>query len=342
VSPPQIITPDIRQTLKEMLILAYGNAQATAPVWPSRVLGALDVGTTDTILVWPEPTIREFDRGPMGDDLIYQTLKWAQRRVTVNPYGVGLKLYNYDLRDLEKRGLPIVSMFGTQCGKKAGTFNARGTAYMLKNGTDATKVTARKGGALFRRGHPIGGDSTATHDNFFEGVTFNMNNLAAIRAYARGIDDGSGEPESPEAEAFVIVPENFQLRAVQLTNAEMLADQISGIANASSNTYYKGQFGYQEPIVTSFLDVPTDWYVVIPGWSEGNEAPLNRMELEGWTLTEFASANQLSLAQSESMESHHKARVGFAGGNPKRIIKCTSTGNINDNDARFLDIIANL
>ena len=150
MSPPLVITPDIRQTLKETLILAYGNAGASAPIWPSRVLGAIDVGSTDTILVWPEPTIRDFLRGPQGDDLTYQTLLWQQRRVTVDAYGVGLKLYNYDLRDLEKRGLPIVAMFGTQCGKKAGTFNARGTAYMLKNGTNSAVVTARKGGALFR------------------------------------------------------------------------------------------------------------------------------------------------------------------------------------------------
>lgn len=342
MSAPIIITPDVQQTLKETLIVSYGNAQAKAPIWPSRLFGAIDVSTTDTILVWPEPTIRDFERGPMGDDLTYQTVLWQQRRVSVQPYGVGLKLYRYDLKDLEVRGLPVVAMFGSQCGKKAGTFNARGAAYMLKNGTDASKVTARKGGALFRHGHPIGGDSPYTFDNYLEECPFTMQNLAAVRAYARGIDDGSGEPESPDATAFVIVPENYQLRTAQLTGAEMLADQISGIANASSNTYYKGQYGYQEPIVTSFLDVPTDWYVVIDGWPTGDEAPLNRMELEGWTLTDFTPAQHLSLAQSETLESHHKSRIGFAGGNPKRIFKCTSTGSGANNDIRFQQILASL
>ena len=342
MSPPIIITPEIRQTLKQGLILSYGNAIASAPVWPSRLLGPIDVGSTETIIVWPEMTIREFPRGPMGDDITYQTLKWVQRLVTVSADGVAFKLYNYDLRDLESRGLPAVTMFGQQCGKKAGTFDARQTAYMLANGQDASKVTARKGGALFRRLHPIGGDSSGTFDNLFEGVDFTMQNLAAIRAYARGIDDGSGDKESPEAEAFVVVPENYQLRTVQLTSAEMLADQISGIANASSNTYYKGQYGYQEPIITSYLEAATDWYVVIPGWGVGEEAPLNRMELDGWTLTDFNSKDHLSLAQSESMESHHKSRIGFAGGNPKRIFKMRKTGLLADNDQRFLDILTNL
>lgn len=342
MSPPLIITPDVRQTLKQGLILAYGNQIAREPIWPSRVLGALDVKSMETHIVWPEMTIREFDRGPMGDDLTYQTVLWKNRLVTVSAQGVAFKIYNFDLRDLEVRGLPSVALFGTQCGKKAGTFNARGVAYMLENGTDATKVTARKGGALFRHGHPIGGDSSESFDNYLEECPMTIPNIAAVRAYARMIDDGSGDPEAPEAEAFIIAPENFQLRIAQYTNAEFLADQISGLANAASNTYYKGQYGYQEPITTPFLKVSTDWYLVIPGWTEGNEAPLNRMELEGWSLTEFMSASQIDLARSESMESHHKARIGFSGGNPKRIFKMTSGGSAANNDARFQDILANL
>jgi hypothetical protein len=336
------ITPNIRQTLKEGLIVSYGQAYTNYKSWSWRVLGGIDVGSTDTIIVFPKPTIREFERGPMGDDLTYQVTKWYQRRVVVNPYGVGLKLYNYDIRDLEFRGLPIVSMFASQCGKRAATFDDRSTCYLLANGTDANIATAREGGALFRRLHPIGGDSTGTVDNLFEGVEFNMQNLAAIRAYARGIDDGSGDKQSPDAKAFVIVPENFHLRTTQITNAEMLADQISGIANASSNTYYKGEYGYEEPVVTPYLDNPEDWYVVIPGWSVPEEAPMNRMELEGWTLTDFSSSNQLSLALSESMESHHKSRIGFAGGNPTRIFKMRKSGTYANNDARFLAIKANL
>lgn len=342
MSPPIQITPEIRQNLKQGLIVSYGQSFNSYTPWSFRVFGGIDVGSTETIIVWPEPTIREFQRGPMGDDLVYQTLKWQQRRVVVDSYGVGLKLYNYDIRDLEHRGLPIVAMFGAQCGKKAATFDDRSACYLLANGTDANVATARKGGALFRRGHPIGGDTNATIDNLFEGVEFNMQNLAAIRAYARGIDDGSGDKQSPDANAFVIVPENFHLRTTQLTNAETLADQISGIANAASNTYYKGQYGYEEPIVTPYLDDPEDWYVVIPGWSVPEEAPLNRMELDGWTLTEFSSANQLSLAQSESMESQHKCRIGFSGGNPTRIFKMRKSGTYNDNDARFKNIKANL
>ncbi len=342
MAPPLVITPQIVRTLKDGLILSYGNAIAKAPIWPGRLFGAIDVGTTETHIVWPEMTIGDFERGPQGDDLVYQTIKWVKRLVTVHAYGVGHKIYNYDLRDLEKNALPAVAMFGTQCGKKAGTFNARAAAYLLANGTDATKVTARKGGALFRHDHPIGGNSTGTFDNYFEETPFTIENLAALRAYARGIDDGSGDKESPEAEAFVVVPENFQLRTAQLTDAEFLADQISGLANAASNTYYKGQYGYQEPIITSWLDVPTDWYLVIPGWGVPEEAPLNRMELEGWTLTDFMSAQHIELARSESMETHHKSRIGFAGGNPKRIFKCTSGGSAANNDARFNTIKANL
>jgi len=342
VSPPLIITPNVQQTLKQTLKLAYGNAIAREPVWPARVLGSLDVTSTETHIVWPEMTIREFDRGPQGDDITYQTILWKNRLVSVGAQGVAFKIYNYDLRDLETRGLPAVAMFGTQCGKKAGTFNARGVAYMLKNGTDATKVTARKGGALFRHGHPVGGDSSEVFDNLIEACPFDLQHVAAVRAYARSIDDGSGDPEAPEAEAFVIVPENYQLRTAQLLDAQFYADQISGMANAASNTGYKGQYGYQEPIVTPFLTVPTDWYLVIPGWPEANEAPLNRMELEGWSLTEFASSGHVELARSESMESHHKARIAFAGGNPKRIFKCTSTGLAGNNDTRFQDILANL
>ena len=342
MSPPILITPDIRQSLKQGLIVSYGQAMAEHVPWAFRVFGAIDVKSTETINVWPEMTIGDFDRGPMGDDLVYQSLKWVNRTLTVYSQGVGFRLYNYDLRDMESRALPAVAMFGAQCGKKAATFNERSASYLLANGQDATKVTARKGGALFRRLHPIGGNSNSTFDTLFEGLDFNMQTLSAIRAYARGIDDGSGDKEAPTAKAFVVVPENYQLRMTQYTNAETLADQISGIANAASNTYYKGQYGYDEPIVTPYLDEPGDWYVVIPGWTVGEEAPLNRMELDGWALTEFTSANQLSLAQSESMESRHTARIGFAGGNPKRIFKIRKAGNAADNATRFKDILAKL
>jgi hypothetical protein len=342
MAPPLIITPQIVRTLKDSLIMSYGNQIAKAPTWPARLFGALDVSTTETQIVWPEMTIGDFKRGPQGDDITYQTMKWVKRVVNVYAYGVAHKVYNYDLRDLEQNAIKPTMLFGSQCGKKAGTFNARGAAYLLANGTDATKVTARKGGALFRHGHPIGGNSSGTFDNYLEECPFTMENLAAVRAYARGIDDGSGDKESPEAEAFVIVPENYQLRTVQLTDAEMLADQISGIANASSNTYYKGQYGYQEPIITSWLDAPTDWYLVIPDWGVPEEAPLNRMELEGWTLTDFASSTNVELARAESIETHHKARIGFAGGNPKRIFKMTSGGSAVNNDSRFTQIKANL
>lgn len=342
MAPPLVITPQQTGDLTRALMVSYGRARARGPIWPGRVLGGIDVSTTETQIVWPEMTITDFDRGPLGDDITYQSIKWVDRLVTVDAYGVALKIARYQDNDLQRaRAIKSVALFGEQCGQKASTHNARGVKYLLQNGENAALVTARKGGALFRRLHPNGGASTGTFDNLFEGMDFNSTNLAAVVAYASQVDDGTGEPEEPEPVVTVLVPSNYKLRSDQLQNAEILKD-VFGTQNAASNTY-KGTFGFDEPIVSAhFGNEPENWYVFLDGWDVPEEAPLNRMELEGWNLTSFDGSSQLELARAELLETHHKARIGFAGGNPKRVYRIKKSGLAANNDPKMIAILANL
>jgi hypothetical protein len=343
MAPPLIMTPQKTGDLTRALRVTYGRARKRVNSWAYRVLGGLDVSTTETQIVWPEMTIQEFDRGPMGDDITYQTIKWVDRLVSVEAKGVAFRMHTYQDNDLQRaNAIRSVGVFGDQCGFKAATYDMRGVKYTLQNGEDAALVTARKGGALFRREHPIGGASTGTFDNLFEGLAFNPLNLGAIVAYISQIDDGTGEPEDAEPTVFTLLPNNYKMRSDQMSNAEILKDAF-GTQNAASNTFYKGPYGFDEPIISAHMgNEPDTWYVFVDWGDMPEEAPLNRMELEGWNLVEFAAKSELELAKSESFEVHHKARIGFAGGNPKKVFKIKASGDASNNDTKLQDIIDNM
>jgi hypothetical protein len=341
MSPPLIWTPQKTGDLTRALVISYGNAQSLAPTYPSRLLGPIDVSTTDTQIVWPEMSIQIHDRGPLGDDITYETIVWKDRVVSVQAQGVGFQMRRYQDNDLQRaNAIKSAAMFGDQCGRKAAFYDARGVKYLLQNGSNAALVTARKGGALFRTDHPIGGASTGTFCNTFGGMGFTALNLGAAVAYIAQIDDGSGDPEGLDMRITVGVAPNYKMRLNQMTDAEILKD-IFATNNAASNTYYKGEYGFEEPIVAShWANEPKVWYVFSETWSVGEEAPLNRMELEGWNLTSFDSRSDIELARAEMLETHHKGRIGFAGGNPKRVFRFTSDGT--QDDATMTQILANM
>jgi hypothetical protein len=341
MAAPMMWTPQKTGDLTRALMISFGNTYQMGPAYPSRLLGPINVSTTDTQIAWPEPTIQIHDRGPLGDDITYMSIKWFDRLVTVQSQGVAFQIRRYQNNDLERaNAIRSVGLFGDQCGRKASFYDARGVKYLLQNGTNAALVTSRKGGALFRDDHPIGGGSTGTFCNSFSGMEFNALNLGAAVAYIAQIEDGAGDPEGLDMRITVGVPTNYRMRLNQMTDAEILKD-VFGTQNAASNTYYKGEYGFEEPIIAShWANQPDVWYVFSETWSVAEEAPLNRMELEGWNLTSFDTAAQLELARSETLETHFKGRVGFAGGNPKRVFRFQASGS-QTNDT-MTEILANM
>lgn len=341
MAPPLIWTPQKVGDLSTALKISYGNGLNTAPIYPARLLGAIDVSTTQTQIAWPEISVQLHDRGPYGDDITYETVIWTNRIVTVQAQGVGFQIRRYQDNDLQRaNAIKSIGMFGDQCGRKAAFYDARGVKYLLQNGSNAALVTARKGGALFRTDHPIGGSSTGTFCNTFGGMPFTALNLGAAVAYVAQIEDGAGDPEGLDMQITVGVPTNYKMRMDQMTGAEILKD-VFGTQNAASNTYYKGEYGFSEPIVAShWANEPKVWYLFSEGWTVGEEAPLNRMELEGWNLTSFGPSSDIELARAETLETHHKGRIGFAGGNPKRVFRFTSDGA--QTDVTMAQILANM
>lgn len=343
--PPQIevFTPQDVHRLEQAYTVEFGLALGEAPTWPARLIAGIPMTGTRETYFWPEPTIQIHKRTGSGKDLTFMSLKWNKRTLSVDPYGVGFRLERYQDADLQANArIDAGASFGEQTGRKAQTFVARGVQYLIRNGATASLVDTWSGKALFATDHRISSASSYTFCNTFGGMGLNATNLAAGMAYFAQIQDGTGDYLGLERSVTLVVGTAKRARNEQLLNTEWYTDLFNASnAAASQSVFYKGKWGFNEPISSPYFDfAPTKWWLVSTTWQKPKDAPLQMPELEPFTTTSWNGSNQIDLARKEELEYHFKGRVGFMGGRPERILQFDSAGS--QTDVTMAAILANM
>lgn len=339
----QVFTPEALYKLEQAYRKIFAVQLGEAPTWPARLIAGIPMSGTRETFFWPEPTVQIYERESSGRDLTFVSLKWNKRTIQVLPYGVGFMLDRYQDVDLKNNAMiDSGAAFGEQTGRKAATFIARGIQYLVQNGGDASKVNVWSDKALFATDHNISSASSYTFCNTFGGMALNATNLAAGMAYMAQIQDGTGDYLGLERSVTLVTGTTKRARGEQLLSTEWFTDLFnSSNAAAAQSVFYKGRWGFNEPIASPYFDfAPKKWWLVSTTWSIPEHAPLHMPELEPFSMTSWSGANQVDLARRESLEYHFKGRIGFMGGRPERILQFDADGS--QTDIKMADILNGL
>ena len=345
MSTIDVFTPADMYKLDQGYRVTFTMSIGEADPWPARMIAGLPMRGRKETFWWPEPTVQIRKRNASGKDIQLVSLKWNKRTIAVDPYGIRFQLDRYQDVDLQAfNRIDAGATFGDQCGAKAATFIHRGVKYLLQNGSNAELVNVWSGKPLFATDHKISSASDYTFSNKFVGMPLNATNLAAGMSYLAQIQDGTGDFLGLHRSVTLVHGSVKRARSEQLLNTEWYTDLFNG-ANAASaqSIYYKGKWGFQEPIADPYFDfAPSKWWLVSNTWKVPEQAPLHMPELEPFTMTSWSGANAEDLARREELLFDFKGRVGFMGGRPERILEFDATGDVGDNDEKMIEIIANL
>lgn len=341
-----VFSPEAVHRIEEAFRVTYTLEIGKAPTHPAQMMAGIPMTGTKETYWWPEPTLQIRKREESGGDMQFQTLRWANRTLTVDPFGLALKIDAYAERDFSANAqVDIGASFGEQCGAKAGCFPARAIQYLMKNGADATKVNTWEGESipLWHTSHKVTSGSSYRFCNTFGGMPLNAINLAAGLAYIAQIEDGTGDFKGLERSVTLVTGTTKRARGIQLLDAQSITDMFNVDAKAAASNImsYKGQWGFNAPIVSPYFDFePTKWWLVSNTWSVPEQAPLHMPELESWNMISFSNMNQVTLAQQESLEYYFKGRIGAQAGRPERIFQFDSAGS--QDDAKMASILTGM
>lgn len=309
--------------------ITFEQEIAEAPTWPAQLIAGIPMKGTKETYWWPEQTVEVQPREKSGGDITYMTLRWANRSITVQPYGVGLKIQRYQEHDLKAfAAIDTGASFGEQCGRKAAMFVPRGIKYLIQFGGDVTKVDCWDGEALFSTNHKITSGSSYRFSNTFTGMELTPINLAAAMAYVSQVEDGTGDYLGLERSITLVTGSTKRARQEQLLNTEWFTDLFNATnAAAAQNTFYKGKWGFNTPIASPYFDfAPKKWWLFSTTWKVPEQAPLHMPELEPFNLTSYSNLSHIELARLEELEYHFKGRIGFQGGMPHRVYQFDGDG----------------
>ena len=175
--------------------------------------------------------------------------------------------------------------------------------------------------SLFSASHPVNPKDAGagTFDNDIGSTALTANNAAALRATMMELKGPDGDPinENPR---LLIVPPALELTARKISEA----DEIVFSGNANESNVFKGKYDVivVPQLATAFSGLDTTWYMA--DVSDAEDRGLIMQEREAVEITSLFSMTDPNVFARDEYQWGARARYVAAGGNPKKIFRCTA------------------
>lgn len=333
-----VFSPEGVRRIEDTIRYEIVNQWEKAPDWDSRLMGVEPVSGLSQTIQFREPSVKIYKLGPNGAGMIYDPLVYKQMRFTPEPVGNGLQLFARQMDNRMSVGINMAGDWAEEVGYATAYYSIRGCVELLQEGLGTNpRIYAFDGEPLFSKTHPIGGGSDLTYSNEHNGMPFNAQNLALAWAYISQLRHGGDAPRGLEREGLIVVlPTNYKFRGDQALRADWYSDVLNAQA-AAVNTLKTG-YGFQEPIIApEFTNFPDTWYVCAPAGRKPTNSGGVMVQQQPFAVNTYTHLDQVTLGQSQQLEYHNRAWLGFQAGQPYYWHRFSASGAVDSYMQAILD-----
>ena len=220
----------------------------------------------------------------------------------------------------------------------------------MKNAHTASLFTAYDGVAFFATNHPVnpGKASAGTYSNLHTGgstaasgntpldpgacpidesvsVEVAIQNLSKMFAYLASIKQANGEdPRGLRPDSLFASPRLFP-RAVQLTNAKMIAQIASSGAGSANVEQLINALGYAQPVMCpelSGFEGDTTYFIGAKQLLTDPFGAVVYTQREPFSINWYTGITEVELARRNELEYHVNGRNSITSGHPYLLHKC--------------------
>lgn len=321
--------------------------------WRSRNLWWNQVATERTstgrkeYLTWFINNVMIRDLGSSAGNLNYSDLAAVYAEIENKFAGEGFKIPKADLEDADGGGMNAAASWAKGIGAYMAYWPQQKVAHVLKNGHTAAMYTGYDGKPLFALDHPLNPAdvSVGTFQNILTGAASGiypgacpihagitadvaLTNLSNVQAYIESIAAPNGvDPRGLTGIKILCSPKLFP-RAVQLTNAKLLAQAAASGGGGADVEALIESLGYGQPIKVPELagfENDNTYFVVAEGVSPTEIGPIVYQNREAFRMDSYGPMTEAELGRKQEFEWQVHGRNAVAPGHPFLIFKCQAT-----------------
>lgn len=336
------LTPTFVMDLESRMRTIQENEylRLTSNLWYDRCTKIMTSGARREIVTWVLNTAQLEDLG-QGGNMAFDDMMLLETEFTPKDAGKGLKLRRKQFEDLDGNGVELASEWAAQMGAQHAYWPQKQVANLLKNGALATSKSY-DGQAFFSTGHPVNPlrASLGTFDNLITGVPIDsgvtadvaLANLATVFGKIASIKMPNGsDPRMLRPSGILCSPKLFP-RAVQLTNARVLAQAAASGGGGADVEALIRALGYGQPICAdefAGFESDTTFFVLVEAVTAGSQLGgtvyVDREAFSTRYYTGRGGGNGADavLDRADELEWHTSGRNIGGYGHPFGIFKCT-------------------
>jgi phage major head subunit gpT-like protein len=339
---------DLETDMQEIVQASYGSL--VSELWYPRITKVRTTDALNDILFWMLDTFQIRDEGKEGGNKHFEDLISQQTTISHRHAGGGIIIKNDQLLDQDGRGLDQAANWSRQAGAYMAYWPQKRTAFFMKNAHTPSLFTSYDGVAFFATNHAVnpGKASAGTYSNLHTGaataasgntprdpgacpidesvsVEVAVQNLGKIFAYLAAIKQANGEdPRGLRPESLFVSPTLFP-RAVQLTNAKMIAQIASSGAGSANIEALINALGYAQPVMCAELEGFENGTTYFVGAKQLLSDPFGAIvytQREPFSINWYTGITDVELKRRNELEYHVDGRNSITSGHPYLLHKC--------------------
>lgn len=311
----------------------------TSNLWYDRCTKIMTSGARREIVTWALNTAQLEDQG-QGGNIAFDDMVLLETEFTPKTAGKGLKLRRQQFEDLDGNGVDLASEWSSQMGAQHAYWPQKQVATMLKNGAVSTSL-GYDGVAFFSGAHPVNPKNTGagTYSNLITGVPIDasvtadvaLTNLQTVFGKIASIKMPNGsDPRMLRPSGILACPKLFP-RAVQLTNAKLIAQAASAGGGGADVEALIRSLGYGQPICADEFagyESDTTYFVIAEQVTSSQLGGLVYVDREPFSVRYYTGRGggngvDAVLDRADELEWHSSGRNIVGYGHPFTIFKCT-------------------
>jgi len=336
------LTPSFVFDLESRMRMIQENEylRLTSQLWWPACTKVLPTQSRREIVTWVLNTAQLEDQG-QGGNIAFDNMTILETEYAPKTAGKGLKLRRQQFEDLDGNGVQLATDWSVQMGAQQAYWPQKQVATLLKNGALSTSKSY-DGEVFFSASHPNNGQNTAngTFANLLTGGTaapidtsvtadVALNNLGKVFGAVASLKMPNGsDPRRLRPSAILCSPVLYP-RAVQLTNARLLAQAAATGGGGADVEAIIRALGYGQPICCDELagfESDTTYFVVCDAMASSQMGAIVYVDREPFSVRYYTGRGggtgvDAVLDRADELEWHTSGRNAVGYGHPYGIFK---------------------